>query len=413
MAVRSSGAIALTDLTTEFGGATPISLSQFYRGGGRVPNGAAANAQIPLSGAISMNQMYGSIKELLITLTGNQVNYNFYNNVAGVYGAPSGAVVARCVVNPGVVVGGTQGNWAFNIGQFPAGSIITIDNYGSIQGAYANGGGYWSGGAQGGHALLANGASQTMTVNIYSGANIVAGGGGGGSGGVGGQGGTGGGGWYQYWSAEQWGGANSGMCYMYDPHYNVTQAWWNGTLVINNSGQQTNLNGYLRQVNRQNTTGTYSVTTGGGENTSTTYYNYTIYWYGISQIQNAYTGGGGGGGGGAGGTGGYSTGYGASAVGGAGGAGGQPGAGGGTNAGSGGYGGTGGTGGAGGGWGSYGGTGATGNTGASGNAGNNGGGGGGYAGGGGAGGGAPGYYIYRNGANCAINNAGWLAGLLS
>jgi hypothetical protein len=410
MAVKSSGAIAMTDLTTEFGGsASSISLSRFYRGAGYVPNGSAANAGIPLSGAISMSQMYGSIKELVVNVTTNQTNFNFLNAVTAQYGSINQAVVARCVINAGVTIGGTQGNWAFNIGQFPAGSIITIDNYGSIQGAYANGGGYYSGGAQGGHALLANGANQTMTVNIYSGANIVAGGGGGGSGGVGGQGGQGGGGWYQYWSAEQWGGANSGTCYMYDPYYNLTQAWWFGTLVINNYGQQTNLNGYLRQVNRQNTTGTYS--TGGGENV--TYYNYTIYWYGISQIQNAYTSGGGGGAGGAGGAGGYSTGYGASAVGGAGGAGGAGGGAPGTNAGWGGTGGTGGTGGGGGGWGSYGGTGATGNTGYAGGGGNNGGGGAGYGGGAGAGGGAPGYYIYRNGANCTINNAGWCAGLLS
>lgn len=410
MAVKSSGAISMTDLTTEFGGSTSsISLSRFYRGGGYVPNGSSANAGIPTSGAISLGNMYGSIKELLITLTGNQVNYNFYNNVVNTYGTPSGAVVARCVVNSGVVVGGTQGNWAFNIGQFPAGSIITIDNYGSIQGAYANGGGYFSAGAQGGHALLANGANQTMTVNIYSGANIVAGGGGGGSGGVGGQGGQGGGGYYQYWSGEQWGGAGSGWCFSYDPYYNVTKAWWNGSLVINNSGNIANLNGYNRGGNYQNTQGSYS--TGGGENTVINYY--TIYWYGIQQLQTAYTSGGGGGGGGAGGTGGYSTGYGASAVGGAGGAAGASGAAPGQNAGWGGQGGTGGTGGAGGGWGSYGGTGATGNTGYAGGGGNNGGGGGGYAGGGGAGGGAPGYYIYRNGANCAINNAGWCAGLLS
>jgi hypothetical protein len=411
MTIKTSGAIAMTDVATEFGvsQSSPIALSTFYRGGLWVPNGAAANANVPTSGAISLGSMYGASKVLTINITANQVNYNLYNAVVAQYGTPSGAVVVSCTINAGVVIGGTQGNWAFNYGQFPAGSIITVNNYGSIQGAYANGGGYYSGGAQGGHCVLANGASQTMTLNVYANANIVAGGGGGGSGGAGGTGGTGGNGYYQYWSAQQWGGANSGTCYMYDPHLNITKAWWGGTLVINNSGQQTNLNGYLRGNNNQNTTGTY--TTGGGENAVTT--AYTIYWYGISQIENAYTSGGGGGGGGAGGTGGYSTGYGASAVGGAGGAGGNPGAGGGTNAGSGGYGGTGGTGGAGGGWGSYGGTGGTGNTGATGNGGNNGGGYGGAAGQGGAGGGAPGYYLYRNGGNCTLNNAGWCAGLLS
>jgi hypothetical protein len=417
MTIKTSGSLAMTDFINEFGGAitSPVSLSQFYRGGAKVPSGAAANAGIPTSGTISMSQLYGASKVLSINLTSNQVNYNLYNAIAAAYGTPSGAVVVSCTINSGVVIGGTQGNWAFNFGQFPAGSIITVNNYGSIQGAYANGGGYYSAGGQGGHCVLANQGNQTMTLNVYSNANIVAGGGGGGSGGAGGVGGTGGNGYYQYWSAQQWGGAGSGWCFKYDPHQNATWAWWNGTLVVANPGNLIgqNINGYLSGSNYQNTTGSYTVTEGSGENTYTQTVNYTIYWYGVQQLQNAYTSGGAGGGGGVGGSGGYSTGYGASAVGGAGGAAGAGGAGGGTNAGAGGQGGTGGTGGAGGGWGSYGGAGATGYTGNTGNGGNNGGGYGGGAGGGGAGGGAPGYYLYRTGANCTLNNSGWCAGLLS
>ena len=46
MAVASSGALSLSALAAEFGGAGPISLSAFYRGAGRVPAVGAAAASI-------------------------------------------------------------------------------------------------------------------------------------------------------------------------------------------------------------------------------------------------------------------------------------------------------------------------------------------------------------------------------
>lgn len=49
MALQASGAITMTQIQAEFGGATPISLSEYY--------GAATG--VPASGAISMSQFYG------------------------------------------------------------------------------------------------------------------------------------------------------------------------------------------------------------------------------------------------------------------------------------------------------------------------------------------------------------------
>jgi hypothetical protein len=59
MALPSSGVLTLDDIQTEFGGTNPISLSEYYRGGGLVPD-SALNAAIPTSGAISVSDFYGS-----------------------------------------------------------------------------------------------------------------------------------------------------------------------------------------------------------------------------------------------------------------------------------------------------------------------------------------------------------------
>lgn len=60
MAMPSSGTITFAQLQTEFGGSNPISLSEYYRGGGLVPD-IAANAAVPTSGAISLSNFYGAV----------------------------------------------------------------------------------------------------------------------------------------------------------------------------------------------------------------------------------------------------------------------------------------------------------------------------------------------------------------
>jgi hypothetical protein len=68
MAVKASGTLSLEgDVVGEFGGARPHSLSEYYRGGGLVPDAAIANGNVPLSGAISFSDFYGS-KRLETTL---------------------------------------------------------------------------------------------------------------------------------------------------------------------------------------------------------------------------------------------------------------------------------------------------------------------------------------------------------
>lgn len=58
MALPASGTMTADMIRNEFGGTNPFSISQYYRGGGRVPN-SAANSNIPTSGTISFSNFYG------------------------------------------------------------------------------------------------------------------------------------------------------------------------------------------------------------------------------------------------------------------------------------------------------------------------------------------------------------------
>jgi len=58
MALPTSGAISLSQFRTTFGGSTPDSVSEYYRGGSLVSNNAI-NANIPQSGAASFSDYYG------------------------------------------------------------------------------------------------------------------------------------------------------------------------------------------------------------------------------------------------------------------------------------------------------------------------------------------------------------------
>ena len=76
MAIPASGTISLTDIQNEFGGPTPISLSNYYKGGDYVlitdwaPN-------VPTSGSISVSDFYGARRTTLTTLTYTTPGNNF------------------------------------------------------------------------------------------------------------------------------------------------------------------------------------------------------------------------------------------------------------------------------------------------------------------------------------------------
>jgi hypothetical protein len=61
MTIKSSGILTMADIVAEFGSSgNPVRLSDYYRGGPRVPNIAANNA-ISTSGRISIGMFYGAV----------------------------------------------------------------------------------------------------------------------------------------------------------------------------------------------------------------------------------------------------------------------------------------------------------------------------------------------------------------
>jgi hypothetical protein len=81
MAIPSSGDISLTTIQAEFGGANPISLSEYYAGGGQVPSGTTGTyGAVPSSGALSIQQFYGTSNVVYFLATfGVNISSTYYN----------------------------------------------------------------------------------------------------------------------------------------------------------------------------------------------------------------------------------------------------------------------------------------------------------------------------------------------
>lgn len=78
MALQSSGQITIANIVTEFGGAAPHNLTEYYRGGAYVPDGPAGNASIPTSGQITLKDFYGAAASTVVTVTeGTVVVFNY------------------------------------------------------------------------------------------------------------------------------------------------------------------------------------------------------------------------------------------------------------------------------------------------------------------------------------------------
>jgi hypothetical protein len=64
MALQPSGLITLSDIQDEFGGANPIGLSEYYRGGAYTTDN---NTSVPESGAISLSDFYSATNTVTVT----------------------------------------------------------------------------------------------------------------------------------------------------------------------------------------------------------------------------------------------------------------------------------------------------------------------------------------------------------
>ena len=87
MTLPSSGAISFSMIAGEFGGSTPHSINEYYRGGANVPN-SSVNNSIPTSGQISLNSFYGgsavspdpyfSFTVQSYTINSGKVSFNYW-----------------------------------------------------------------------------------------------------------------------------------------------------------------------------------------------------------------------------------------------------------------------------------------------------------------------------------------------
>ena len=142
MAVTSSGNISLLSLQNEFGGSNPISISEYYAGGGYVPAGTknSSNESIPSSGQISLGKYYGSsnipnplsVQVLIVGGGGGGARRSGSDNSAQNGGGGAGGVVVASFNLP-------RGSYPITIGK--GGSATTGENTTAF-GYTAYGGGY-------------------------------------------------------------------------------------------------------------------------------------------------------------------------------------------------------------------------------------------------------------------------------
>ena len=104
MTLPTSGALSLSDIQGEFGGSNPISLSEYYAGGGLVPAGTTGtNGAVPSSGAISIANFYGTSNFTLAFNNGD----DYYLNTAVI-----GTTYAQIYINTnGSIIRNTRFNW--------------------------------------------------------------------------------------------------------------------------------------------------------------------------------------------------------------------------------------------------------------------------------------------------------------
>ena len=122
MAIPSTGSISMSDIQTEFGGSNPISLSEYYAGGGQTPAGTTGNnGTVPSSGAIDMGDFRGSTNAVYMDADGGTEttsgDYKFHKfNSSGTFsvntvGNPAGSNTIDYIIVAGGAGSSHPGNW--------------------------------------------------------------------------------------------------------------------------------------------------------------------------------------------------------------------------------------------------------------------------------------------------------------
>ena len=181
MALQGSGTIKLSEIQTEFTGENPISLSEYYRNGIYVPSN---NTNVPTSGAISLGQFYGAVRQFTFTISSDFTTPQDLATLAVAAGWDGSSPLVA--INDAIISSNTTATPALTVSDsFPAG--VTLINNGTIVGMGGAGGMasdaffnqlyYGYAGLPGGHALLT-----ATALTIENNGTIAGGGGGGGPG---------------------------------------------------------------------------------------------------------------------------------------------------------------------------------------------------------------------------------------
>lgn len=136
MTLPTSGPLTLANIQTEFGGANPISLSEYYAGGAYVPSGTTGTyGAVPTSGTISIRNFYGTggavvnfVDQSVYSGTSSPATAGYrvnsdgfdYENVQNVYSVLSqwvtptsagGNYEVFATITSGSLTTGTTGSW--------------------------------------------------------------------------------------------------------------------------------------------------------------------------------------------------------------------------------------------------------------------------------------------------------------
>lgn len=180
MTIKSSGPLSMAEIAAEFGGGNPLYLSQFYRGGGRVPD-IGQNGAISTGGSINIGMFYGTVLYVpgsaalgngttRWTVPPSVHNLNV-SHLLGAGGGGAGSSDGGYTHNgPGGYGGNAGGHWSGNIAVNPGDIIDFVIGYGGAGGTTSCWIGY--GGANGGgSAIYRNGA---LVVSVGGGAGAPA-----------------------------------------------------------------------------------------------------------------------------------------------------------------------------------------------------------------------------------------------
>jgi hypothetical protein len=134
----STNPISLQDIQNEFGGSNPISISEYYAGGGLVASGtvgfpSGSQTGIPASGAISLSNFHGASATENLGFTGIAINLPGFFDLS-VAQSPSGAYIIASSDSSQTWTNRTTNNFA----SFTSTLVTPTTNHGRGQIQYGN-----------------------------------------------------------------------------------------------------------------------------------------------------------------------------------------------------------------------------------------------------------------------------------